>query len=125
MVIWLSIETMSSLASSAGRITGKRWTRILIPLSVLYLVNFVDRNNISFAVIGGMNKDLHIGNADAGLASGVFYLGYLLLQIPSGMLAERFNGIGAWSKPQMIFMLGYAITAMGVLDLFFNFNVAS
>jgi ABC-2 type transport system permease protein len=40
------------------------------------------------------------------------------------MLAERFNGIGAWTKPQMIFMLGYAITAMGILDLFFNYNVA-
>jgi sugar phosphate permease len=66
------------------------------------LVNFVDRNNISFAVIGGMNKDLHIGNADAGLASGVFYLGYLLLQIPSGMLAERFN------VKRLIVLLGIA-----------------
>jgi sugar phosphate permease len=81
----------SALAAAAVKITGKRWTRVLIPLLFLYLINFIDRNNISFAVIGGMNRDLHIGNADAGLAGGMFYLGYLLLQIPSGILAEKYN----------------------------------
>jgi sugar phosphate permease len=86
------VPTESSPAlAAAARITGKRWTRILLPLLFLYLVNFIDRNNISFAVIGGMNADLHIGNADAGLASGVFYIGYLILQIPSGIMAEKFN----------------------------------
>jgi sugar phosphate permease len=81
----------SSLAGAAAKLTGKRWTRVLLPLLFLYLVNFIDRNNISFAVIGGMNKDLHIGNAEAGLAAAVFYVGYLVLQIPSGIFAERFN----------------------------------
>jgi sugar phosphate permease len=92
----MSSETVPSRAQSApptaaAKIVGARWTHILIPLLLLYLINFIDRNNISFAVIGGMNTDLHIGNADAGLAGGVFYIGYLLLQIPSGILAERFN----------------------------------
>ena len=61
------------------------------PAAVLYLTNFIDRNNIGFAVIGGMNADLHINNADAGLAGGVFYVGYLILQVPGGILAERFD----------------------------------
>ena len=81
----------SSLAGAAARITSKRWTRILVPLLFLYMVNFIDRNNIGFAVIGGMNADLGIGNAEAGLAGGLFYLGYLVLQIPGGILAERFD----------------------------------
>jgi sugar phosphate permease len=81
----------SSLAGAAARITSKRWTRILVPLLFLYMVNFIDRNNIGFAVIGGMNQDLGIGNAEAGLAGGLFYLGYLVLQIPGGILAERFD----------------------------------
>jgi sugar phosphate permease len=91
----MSLETASpraqSAASAATRAFGTRATRILLPLLLLYLVNFIDRNNISFAVIGGMNTDLHIGNADAGLAGGLFYAGYLILQIPSGILAERFD----------------------------------
>jgi sugar phosphate permease len=84
---------MTTLAERTGtgatRIAGKRFTRVLLPLLLLYLVNFIDRNNISFAIIGGMNTDLHIGNADAGLASGIFFIGYCIMQIPSGILAER------------------------------------
>jgi sugar phosphate permease len=87
----VSAETSTQLSDAASRITGKRWTHILIPLLFLYLTNFIDRNNIGFAVIGGMNADLHINNADAGLAGGVFYVGYLILQVPGGILAERFD----------------------------------
>ena len=70
---------------------GSRWTRVLGYLLALYIINFIDRNNIGFAVIGGMNKDLHIGSAEAGLSGGIFYLGYILLQIPSGILVERYD----------------------------------
>jgi sugar phosphate permease len=87
----MSSDVSTSFSDAAARITSKRWTRILIPLLFLYLTNFIDRNNIGFAVIGGMNADLHIDNAAAGLAGGVFYIGYLILQIPGGVLAERFD----------------------------------
>jgi ABC-2 type transport system permease protein len=39
------------------------------------------------------------------------------------LLAERFNGIGGWSKAQIFFMLGYAIVVGGVLDTLFGYNV--
>jgi ABC-2 type transport system permease protein len=39
------------------------------------------------------------------------------------LLAERFNGIGGWSKDQIIFMLGYAMVVGGVLDTLFGYNV--
>jgi ABC-2 type transport system permease protein len=39
------------------------------------------------------------------------------------LLAERFSGIGVWSKMQVLFMLGYATTVNGILDMFFAFNV--
>ncbi len=39
------------------------------------------------------------------------------------LLAARFDGIGTWSRDQIIFMLGYATTVQGILDTFFNFNV--
>ncbi|OLT09229.1 hypothetical protein BJF90_44530 [Pseudonocardia sp. CNS-004] len=87
----VSHETTSSFANAAAHITNKRWTRILIPLLFLYMINFIDRNNIGFAVIGGMNQELGIDNAEAGLAGGLFYLGYLVLQIPGGILAERYD----------------------------------
>ncbi len=39
------------------------------------------------------------------------------------LLAERFAGIGPWSQIQVIFMLGYATTVSGLLNLFFGYNV--
>jgi ABC-2 type transport system permease protein len=39
------------------------------------------------------------------------------------LLAERFERIGAWTKPQILFMLGYATVVKGVLELFFGYNI--
>jgi ABC-2 type transport system permease protein len=40
------------------------------------------------------------------------------------LLAERFDGIGPWTKPQVLFLLGYVLLVRGVIDTFFNYNVA-
>jgi ABC-2 type transport system permease protein len=38
-------------------------------------------------------------------------------------LAARFQGIGVWTQPQIVFMLGYAALVEGLASLFFNYNV--
>jgi len=40
------------------------------------------------------------------------------------LLAERFEGIGVWSKRQVVFMLGYAMLTDADLSMFFTYNVA-
>jgi ABC-2 type transport system permease protein len=40
------------------------------------------------------------------------------------LLAERFDGIGPWTKPQVLFLLGYAVLVRGLIDVFFNYNLA-
>lgn len=40
------------------------------------------------------------------------------------LLAERFAGIGPWTKPQVLFLLSYSAVAGGLIDTFFNYNVA-
>jgi ABC-2 type transport system permease protein len=40
------------------------------------------------------------------------------------LLAERFDGIGPWTKPQVLFLLGYALLVRGLIDAFFNYNLA-
>lgn len=50
----------------------------------------MDRTNIGFA-FSGMGKSLHIGKAEEGLAGGIFFIGYLFLQIPGGHLAEHWS----------------------------------
>ena len=52
--------------------------------------------------------------------------GLLNIAAISGMLllAERFAGIGPWTKYQVIFLLGYASLTDGIIGTFFNYNVA-
>lgn len=87
-----------SLNPIAGQAIGRRWL-IMIPVaSVMYLLAFFDRTNISF-VLSYMGDDLHLTNADKGLVSGIFFIGYLLMQVPAAVLAQR------WSAKYTILIL--------------------
>ena len=81
------------------KIPGTRWLRIIAPVLIACIISFMDRVNISFALPGGMESDLGITSQMAGVASGIFFIGYLFLQIPGGRIAV--NGSGkrfiAWS----------------------------
>lgn len=54
------------------------------------------------------------------LADGVLNVAGLAATL---LLAARFNGIGSWTRDQVLFMLGYAMSIGGLLDALFNFNV--
>jgi MFS family permease len=71
----------------AGR---ARWARLIPVAIIVYIISFMDRTNIGFAFTG-LGQDLHIDAAQQGLAGGIFFIGYLFLQIPGGHLAERWS----------------------------------
>lgn len=73
-------------------IPHKRWVRIIPPVMIVYIFAFMDRMNFGFAMAGGMNQDLNITASTAGLAAGVFFFGYLVLQLPGGHIAEKGYG---------------------------------
>ena len=91
----------------AADIPRKRWARILPAVFLMYCINMIDRNNIGFA-FPGMEADLGIGATYAGLAGGIFAIGYLFLQIPGGLWAER------WSAKKLIF---FALLAWGAFAM--------
>jgi sugar phosphate permease len=71
------------------KIAKGRWIHIIIPTILVYIAGYMDRANIGFAVAGGMDKALGLTATFAGLASGIFFIGYVALQIPGGVLAEQ------------------------------------
>ncbi|MGH9451262.1 MAG: MFS transporter [Terriglobia bacterium] len=76
----------------------QRWLRVLPVAFVMYTIAFVDRTNISLA-LHSMSVDLHMSPTEAGNAAGVFFWGYLVLQIPGGYLAEH------WSAKRVVSIL--------------------
>lgn len=69
--------------------------RRLIPfLFLLYVVAYLDRVNIGFAALD-MNRDLGFSATVYGLGSGIFFVSYTLLEVPSNLILERV-GARAW-----------------------------
>ncbi|MFK0239275.1 MFS transporter [Microbacterium sp. NPDC090281] len=69
-------------------------------LGLLYLVAYMDRNNAGFAKLE-MTAALQITEAVFGFAAGIFFIGYLLFEVPSNLLLERF-GARKWIARIMI-----------------------
>jgi hypothetical protein len=59
-------------------------------LFLLYIVNYIDRNNVGFAGLQ-MTGELRFSDAAFGLGSGIFFIGYVLLGIPGAMIVEKWS----------------------------------
>lgn len=71
------------------RVTRKIDLLLMPPLVALFILNFLDRNNVSTAKVGGMTKDLHMTNQEFSTVVAVLFAGYISLQIPSNIIASR------------------------------------
>jgi D-galactonate transporter len=81
----------SSASSEVGRRARHRIARRLLPfLFVLYVIAFLDRMNIGAAALQ-MPRDLGFSDRVVGMGAGIFFLGYLLLEIPGALIVERWS----------------------------------
>ena len=64
--------------------------RILPLVILLYLAAYLDRANVGFAKLR-MAQDLGFSEEVFGLGIGIFFLGYLTLEIPGALLVERWS----------------------------------
>ncbi|MGH3310507.1 MAG: MFS transporter [Streptomyces sp.] len=89
---------MSAIASGhptgdeeLGRRVVAKVARRLIPfMMLLYFVNYLDRTNIGFAELQ-MSEDLGLTATAYGLASGLFFIGYLFFEVPSNLALHKFG----------------------------------
>ena len=64
--------------------------RVLPLVFVIYIVAYLDRANVGFAKLK-MASDLKFSEEVFGLGMGIFFLGYLILEIPGALLVERWS----------------------------------
>ena len=77
--------TPSAMKSS---VISKITRRIVPLLFVLYLVAYLDRINVAFGALQ-MQRELHFSDSVYGLGAGIFFIGYLLFQVPSNLMLQR------------------------------------
>lgn len=82
----------------------------LVPILFLaYLINFIDRVNISFAKLQ-MSSALGLDDVAFGVGAGMFFIGYFFFEVPSNMILERI-GARRW-VPIIMVAWGLATVAM-------------
>jgi MFS family permease len=69
--------------------------RLLPFLFILYIINYLDRTSVAYAAVS-MSRELGFSDRVYGLGTGIFFISYLVLQIPGALLVER------WSARRMI-----------------------
>src|SRR5450759_2920431 len=81
-------------------------------LELLYFIPYLDRTNLAFAAPHGMNEALGFSKAAFGLASGLFFVGYLILEVPSNLALHKF-GARRWIARIMV---SWGIVASAMAD---------
>src|SRR3981189_1830107 len=74
--------------------------RLLPFLFVLYVVAFLDRMNVGAAALQ-MPGDLGFSDRAVGLGAGIFFLGYVLLEIPGALISAR-HSARRWTARIMV-----------------------
>src|SRR5450755_1984086 len=64
--------------------------RLLPFVFILYVIAYIDRVNVSFASLK-MNAELGLSDSAFGLGSGMFYISYVLFEIPGALIVERWS----------------------------------
>lgn len=91
----------------AATIPAKRWGYVIPMAVVMYILAYVDRINVAM-ILPYVDKSFGLSAADSGFAAGIFFVGYMVLQIPGGLLASRWSA----RKTVAILMVLWGVTAM-------------
>src|SRR6476646_4939917 len=107
------MATPTTSAAPVERSAIRKVAIRLVPfVALMFFINYLDRTAISFAGPNGMNDDLGLTAAQFGFASGVFFVGYILLEIPSNIALHKF-GARRW--------LARILVSWGIVSLLFTF----
>lgn len=75
---------------------------------LIYIMNYLDRNNIAAARLKGLQTDLDLTDTQYSTCLSILYVGYILMQVPSNMIVEKIKRPSAY--------LGVAITLWGMIS---------
>lgn len=92
-----------------------------------FCISYIDRSAIGLA-LPSISKDFNLAPTEMGVIISVFFMGYAIMQVPGGWLADRFGSktvictaLALWSV--FTFTTGHAQTLAGLLFLRFVFGL--
>ena len=115
----MSDETASAIDP---RVVRRKVTRRIVPqVFVLYIVAYLDRTNISFAKLQ-MQSALKFSDDVFGYGFSIFFVGYLLLEIPGALIVEHWSARKWFTR--ILITWGICSMAMALVRLPWEFYLA-
>ncbi|MEV5705099.1 MFS transporter [Actinoallomurus sp. NPDC052274] len=94
----------STTAAFPDTVAPRAWRKVgirIVPvIGLAYVASYIDRANVGY-IAAPMSRDLHLTSSQIGLAAGLFFIGYVLVEVPSNMMLARF-GARRWIARIMI-----------------------
>jgi len=82
---------------------------LIMPLVILvYLMNYIDRNNYAAARLQGLEQSLHLTGDQYQVGLSILFVAYVLMQVPSNLLLN-YSGRPSW-------YLGFFVCAWGLVS---------
>jgi sugar phosphate permease len=118
------------MADPAGTSPSRGRWYILLLISVMYLITYLDRVNISTAA-PAISKEFGFDKITMGYIFSAFVWAYALFQVPGGWLSDRFGSrkvlgcvVGYWSVMTAVTGLAFSATSFIVIRFLFGVGEA-
>jgi sugar phosphate permease len=92
-----AIQTLSATDDGVSALYSRLNWRLLPFLLACYMFAYMDRVNVGFAKLQ-MQSDLGFSDAAYGVGAGIFFLGYVLFELPSNLLLPRVGARKTFSR---------------------------
>lgn len=69
---------------------------VLPTIGILYILNYIDRQNLASAKLQGITEDLHMTTQQFATAVSILFVGYLPFQVPSNLLITKISRPGLY-----------------------------
>ncbi|VUC27780.1 unnamed protein product [Clonostachys rosea] len=94
-------EILASLSVEEYRKVGRKavfkMDIVIMPtLMIMYILNYLDRNNIASAKLANIMEDLHLNDTEYQSCISILFAGYIIMQIPSNMLLGKLSLPGVY-----------------------------
>jgi ACS family tartrate transporter-like MFS transporter len=98
-------------AAALERARRKAYLRLIPLVFICYMVAYIDRANVAFAKLT-MAKDLRFDDDIFSTGYGIFFLGYVLLEVPCTLAVERWSARKLMSRIMVTWGIVTVLTAL-------------
>ncbi|PIG87405.1 pantothenate transporter [Aspergillus arachidicola] len=93
--------SLSALSGSEYTTLGRKAilkldSRVMPCMVIMYIMNYLDRQNIASAKLAGIEEDLSMNDVQYQTCISILFIGYILMQVPSNIIVGKIERPGLY-----------------------------